>query len=156
MIRAVCLTLAILVASLLLNSGSRAPAEREPYIAPFPDVTAIDFSKWYPEPDGTHREISKLFDDFVHAGSFTGIYEIQGEKHWETDEPPGVILRRYRDQLVHPSWNIQGESLTEPVAWLIWTAHDSDGNLWYGSLVATLAGRERVQVWMSLHSDDLR
>ena len=160
MIRAACLAVGILAASLLLNCGAPTPTEREPHIAPFPDVTSIDFSAWHPGSK-PNLDFETLFDYFQHGGSFHGStskggYEILGGKAWETDEPSGVILQRYRDKLAHPSWNIQGESLEDTVAWVIWTAHDSDGNAWFGSLVAARAGHGRVQVWMSLYSDELR
>ena len=125
----------------------------EPDFPDFPDIPGLDFTAWEPIPD---PDLGRLFDSFKRSASSKGSYDIRGEKDWETDQKPDAILKRYRDELSHPSWDIQGESRENPVAWLIWTVRDSEGNLWFGSLIAAPAGRGRVQVWTSLYSDDLR
>lgn len=153
MIRHKCLLLAIFAASLLLACGSYDPAEDESDFPPFPDIPGMDSAAWEPVPD---PDLDRLFDGFGRSASSKGTYDIQGEKDLETDEPAGAILQRYRDQLAHPSWNIQGESLESPVAWLIWTVRDDGGNLWFGALMAAPTGEGRIRVWLSLYSDDLR
>ena len=112
----------------------------------------MDFAAWEPNPD---PDLDRLFDGFGRSASSKGTYDIQGEKDLETDEPVGVILQRYRDQLFHPSWDIQSENLEDPVAWLIWTARDGDDHVWFGVLVAAPSDERRVRVWLSLYSDTL-
>ena len=112
----------------------------------------MDFAAWEPSPDPF---LDRLFDSFGRSASSKGTYDIQGEKNLETDEPVGAILQRYRDQLSHPSWDIQSESSGDPVAWLIWTVQDSEGDSWFGVLVAAPSGKGRVRVWLSLYSNDL-
>lgn len=153
MIRRICLILAIFAASLLLACGSSAPAEDESDFPTFPDIPGMDFAAWEPVPDPA---LDRLFDGFGRSAGSKGTYDIQGEKDLETDEPASAVLSRYRSQLEHPSWNVQGESLENPVPWIIWTVRDGKGNLWFGSLVAAPAGEGRVKVWLSLYSDDLR
>ena len=149
----VCLALSVVVGSLLLACGSFAPDEGEPDFPPFPDIPGIDFSAWTPETD---PDLDRIFDSFGRSAGSKGTYDIRGEKDLETNEPAAAVLKRYRDQLVHPSWDIQGESPEGEVAWLIWEARDSGDNLWFGALVAAPSGEGRVRVWLSLYSDDLR
>ena len=113
------------------------------------DVLGVDVSSW--EVGST-----QLFDGTGRSSSSQGIYAIDGEKRIATDQTPGSILQHYRDGLAHPNWNIKEENFDGPVAWVIWTVRDAKGNLWMGSMVAVLAGQRRVQVWMSMFSDDLR
>ena len=135
------------------TAPQRPSSREEPDFPDFPDIPGMDFTAWEPGPE---PDPNRLFDGFGRSASLKGTYNIRGEKDLETDQRPDAILRRYRDQLAHPSWDIQGESLENPVAWLIWTVPDGEGNLWFGSLVATPSGQGRVQVWMSLYSSDLR
>ena len=153
MIRHICLLLAIFAASLLLACGSYAPAGDESDFPPFPDIPGMDSAVWEPVP---YADLDRLFDGFGRTFSSKGFYDIQGEKDLETDEPASAVLSHYRSQLAHPSWNIQSESLENPVPWIIWTVRDGKGNLWFGTLVAAAAGEGRVKVWLSLYSDDWR
>ncbi len=147
------LAVAVVAGSLLLACGSFAPDAGEPDLPPFPDIPAIDFTAWTP---GTDPDLDKIFDRFGRSTGPKGAYDIRGEKNLETNESAGAALKHYRDHLVDPSWDIQGEDRESEVAWLIWKAHDSEDNLWFGSLVATPSGEGRVRVWLSLYSDDLR
>ena len=153
MLRCGCLALAIFIAGLLLACGLDPSDENEPDFPPFPDLPGMDLAAWEPGP---YPDQDRLFDGFGRSTSSKGTYDIQGQKDLETDEPASAILSRYRGQLAHPSWNIRGESLENPVAWLIWTVPDGEGNLWFGALVATPTGQGRMRVWLSLYSDDLR
>ena len=141
-----------MAACALLACGSDPAAENKPDFPPPPDIPGVDFTEWEPNP---YPDLDRLFDGFGRSASSKGTYDIQGEKDLETDEAVGVILQRYRDQLSHPSWDIQSESLAAPVAWLIWTVRDGAGNFWSGVLVVAPSGEGRVRVWLSLYSDDL-
>lgn len=141
-----------MAACLLLACGSDPATENEPDFPPLPDIPGVDFAAWEPNP---YPDLDRLFDGFGRSASSKGTYDIQGEKDLETDEPVGVILQRYRDQLYHPSWDVQSEQLEDPVAWLIWTVRDGEGHFWFGVLVAALSGEGRVRIWLSLYSDDL-
>ena len=141
-----------MAAFLLSACGSYPVAKDEADLSPLPDIPGVDFAALEPNP---YPDLDRLFDDFKRSASSRGAYEVQGEKHLETEEPVGVVLQRYRDQLSHPSWDIQSENLEGPVAWLIWTVRDSEGHFWFGVLVAAPSGEGRVQVWLSLYSDNL-
>ena len=147
------LALAVVAGSLLLACGSYSVGEGEPDFPPSPDIPRIDFAAWTP---GTDPDLDRHFDNFARSAGSKGTYDIRGEKDLETNERAGAVLKHYRDQFVHPSWDIQGENSDNEVAWLIWKARDSEDNLWFGALIAAPSGEGRVRVWLSLYSDELR
>ena len=149
----VCLALAVVAGSLLLACGSYPAGEGGPDFPPSPDIPRIDFAAW---TSGTDPDLDRHFDTFASSAGSKGAYDVRGEKDLETNEAAGAVLMRYRDQFVHPSWDIQGEDSESEVAWLIWKARDGGDNLWFGVLVAAPSGEGWVRVWLSLYSDDLR
>lgn len=115
----------------------------------------MDFTAWEPWEPNPVPDLDILFDGYSSTAGSKGTYDVRGEKNLETDDPVGTILQHYRDQLYHPSWDIQSEQLEDPVAWLIWTVRDGEGHLWFGVLVAAPFDEGRVRVRLSLYSDEL-
>lgn len=88
--------------------------------------------------------------------SQNGAYGIEFDGLLEADFPPRELIQLYRSNWETPAWNIRYEGTGDGAAWLIWTVHDSEGYLWRGSLVATLAGEGLQRVSLFLYSSERR
>ena len=72
----------------------------------------------------------------------------------ETESAPADLVRLYRDELNHPSWNIIDEGSSGDFGWFSWSVHDTEGRLWHGSLVVAPLHDGWKQVWLSLYAND--
>ena len=72
----------------------------------------------------------------------------------ETDMSPAELLEYYREQIVQPDWEIQGEQAVADAAWLNWTFRDNEGRLWVGMLMVSEAkqGVRVVRAWVATSS----
>ncbi len=72
----------------------------------------------------------------------------------ETDMSPAELLEYYREKIVQPDWEIQGEQAVADAAWLNWTFRDNEGRLWVGMLMVSEAkqGVRVVRAWVATSS----
>ncbi len=101
---------------------------------------------WESEP-GTLRNFSSwnyTGSNYMERLSFSGLVG--------TPLTSGELLVLYQNNLGDPAWNIRDEGKGIEGAWLTWTVHDYDGNLWYGSLAIASAGVDMHHVWLVLRS----
>ena len=72
----------------------------------------------------------------------------------ETESVAAELVRLYRDELNHPSWEIVDESSSGDFGWFSWTVRDTDGRLWQGMLVVAPLHEGWKEVRLSLFSND--
>lgn len=148
--------LAVFIALFLLACGPDEYAASVAAQLEYPEIPGLDFDDWdTPSPDRSLGALGSL-DSLGSSGSMKGTYRIEGTGLLETDLKPVELIGHYRERMIQPSWDIQDEHSGNGAAWFMWTVPDSMGNLWYGSLVVTPAGQGWQQVWLSLHSSELR
>lgn len=133
---------------------------------PFADDTDEDATPT-PEPAPRPSEVSGFgadspFVEFepppgdVSHGSSLGGNDGQFEAMLllETDMSPAELREYYREQIVQPDWEIQGEQAVADAAWLNWTFRDNEGRLWVGMLMVSEAkeGVRVVRAWVATSS----
>lgn len=64
------------------------------------------------------------------------------------------IVGHYRAQWAGPDWETLDEQAAGGAAWFIWKAPDADGDLWYGTLLATPMDGGRHSVSLTLQNSD--
>ena len=62
------------------------------------------------------------------------------------------LMDLYKQNLVHPTWDIGDQGKGTEGAWLTWTVLDTKGGLAYGSLTIVAAGVDSQDVSLSLRS----
>ena len=128
------------------------PLATSPKPSGFPNVAGLDFSNRSrdPEPGSLGSLQNRSW-----GSSNSGTYIIEASGFIESGDAPADLMLLYRDNLVHPSWELQDEGIGADAAWFTWTMRDDSDNLWYCSLVALTAGEGLSRIWLSLYSPAL-